>query len=340
LNRSGTPAAELRRVVVTMLRPGSVVMLGGFAAVGRAEAGGTLSMPFLITAFGLLAAWYLNATCLNDLADEPIDRVNLEGSSRPLISGMVTRRQLAVIALAAGLVSLALAWSIGPEVLVLAAGGLVLNVVYSCRPFRLSDRGAAAAAALPLGYVALPYLTGALSVDEGLSTRGVWVLGALYVSTFGRVLLKDFRDVEGDRRFGKAGFLLRRGPKATCAASAAAWTIGTAILLAMQPPGSPMVPAFCILLGCILLALRRLAVNNSRAEQLALVGSVSRAAQAMMLVLLAQLSIEAEGWPLWQNGAVSTLLVATGVWSFAVALPGWASQIPEPALPHGATPAQ
>lgn len=83
-----------------------------------------------------------------------------------------------------------------------------------------------------------------------------------------------------------------------------------------------MVPAFCILLGCVLLALRRLSVISSRGEQLAMVESVSRVAQAMMLVLLAQLSIEAEGWPLWQNGAVSTLLVATGVWSFAVALPG------------------
>ncbi len=320
--RSGTRAAEFRRVVVTMLRPGSVVMLAGFAAVGRAEAGGTLSMPFLITAIGLLAAWYLNATCLNALADEPIDRVNLAGSSRPLISGLVSRRQLGWVALAAGLSSLALAWSIVPAVLLLASGGLVLNAVYSCRPFRLSDRGGLAAAVLPLGYVALPYLTGALSVGEWISTRGLLVLAALYVSTFGRVLLKDFRDVEGDRRFGKAGFLLRRGPKVTCATSAAAWTIGTAILLALQPPDSPMVPALCILLGCILLALRRLSLNNSIEEKLETVGGVSRAAQSMMLVLLAQMSMQAQGWPLWQNGAVTTLLLATGVWSFAVGLPG------------------
>ena len=305
-----------------MIRPGSVVVLVAFAAIGMAQAGETRALhPLLTSITVILAAWYLNATCLNDLADEQIDRVNLPGSSRPLVSGLISRSQLFVIGVAAGALSLATAWTIDHRVVLVVIAGLILNVVYSMRPFRLSDRGGVAAAVLPAGYVAIPYLIGAFSVQTHVTGRGFVLLTALYVSTVGRVLLKDFRDVEGDAKFGKTGFLLKRGARTTCATSALAWSSGTAILLTLQPVRSALIPAFLIYLACILYSLKRIANSVDKDEQIAIVGCVSRVAQAMILVLLANLSMVDRGWQQWQIGAITILLVVAGVWSFAGSLP-------------------
>ena len=53
------------------------------------------------------------------------------------------------------------------------------------------------------------------------------LLAALYVGFVGRIVLKDFRDVVGDRLFGKRTFLVRHGRRTTCVLSAACWVGGT-----------------------------------------------------------------------------------------------------------------
>ena len=68
---------------------------------------------------------------------------------------------------------------------------------------------------LPLGYVAIPYLVGVLTVQPSVDGRQLALLGGLYVAFIGRIMLKDFRDVRGDELFGKRTFLLRHGHVAT-----------------------------------------------------------------------------------------------------------------------------
>jgi 4-hydroxybenzoate polyprenyltransferase len=48
----------------------------------------------------------------------------------------------------------------------------------------------------------------------------------------GRIILKDFRDREGDAAFGKPTFLLKYGKRATCLASLCALCAGDALLVA------------------------------------------------------------------------------------------------------------
>ena len=58
------------------------------------------------------------------------------------------------------------------------------------------------------------------------------LLVALYLLFSGRIILKDFRDREGDAAFGKPTFLLKYGKKATCLLSLCAVCAGDAFLVA------------------------------------------------------------------------------------------------------------
>src|SRR5205085_2049107 len=82
---------------------------------------------------------------------------------------------------------------------------------YSRRPLRISDRGAVASFLLPVGYVAVPFLVGFFGVGGRLRARDFVLLAGLWVTFVGRILLKDFRDVEGDAMFGKRTYLVRHG---------------------------------------------------------------------------------------------------------------------------------
>ena len=129
------------------------------------------------------------------------------------------------------------------------AAGLALNAAYSVPPVRLAARGALASLLLPLGYVAVPFFVGVLTVQSSVDGRQLAILGGLYVAFIGRIMLKDFRDVRGDEQYGKRTFLLRHGRVATCRASAACWVAGSLALLAVVPLRSMLVAAFAVYLG-------------------------------------------------------------------------------------------
>jgi 4-hydroxybenzoate polyprenyltransferase len=45
------------------------------------------------------------------------------------------------------------------------------------------------------------------------------------------MLLKDFRDIKGDKKFGKKTFLIRYGAKATCVSSAVIWFLAFSVTI-------------------------------------------------------------------------------------------------------------
>lgn len=94
-SRSGTGVGVLR-LAVMMLRPPVAAVLILSAALGMAPSGRADGQHPLFTTVALIVAgWFINATVLNDLGDEAIDRVNLVNArGRPLVSGVATRRRL------------------------------------------------------------------------------------------------------------------------------------------------------------------------------------------------------------------------------------------------------
>jgi 4-hydroxybenzoate polyprenyltransferase len=321
------------RLVWMMVRPPVAVILLLFAALGMAAAGRPDSLdPVLGAVVVVVAGWFVHATVLNDRADEAIDRVNLPNApGRPLVAGLATRGQLLVLGNGAGVVALAVGLALDWRVAAVVAAGLVLSWAYSMPPLRISSRGAVASLLLPLGYVALPFLVGWLAVrPAGLDRTGLALLGGLYVTFVGRIVLKDFRDVRGDALYGKRTFLLRHGARATCRFSAACWIVGSASILLLAPWQSLLTLVLALYLGGALVALSRLAAAPalSTAERAA-IAAVAVVGRAMAITLLAHYSMVNEGWPAGRSALVLGVLAAVFSAKYAATL---AVRHREPAL--------
>lgn len=299
--RLGLPRAA--RLVLMMVRPPVVLAILLFAAIGMAAGGRGGGIVALGAVSLILAGWFVHATVLNDLGDEAIDRVNLQHArGRPLVSGFATRRELGALGWAAAAVAVAGAALAGRGAVAVIGAGLALNAAYSCRPVRLCDRGAVAPFVLPAGYVAVPYLLGALVAGGRLHLP---LLGALYAGFVGRILLKDFRDVRGDALYGKRTFLLRRGRRRTCAVSAAFSTAGVAGVLVALPWSWVTAAGLAGLLACTLHALRRLASGQNLDDEPRRIAAIAMAGRGMGIVVLAHLTAPAAA-----VGAVAALFVA------------------------------
>lgn len=79
------------------------------------------------------------------------------------------------------------------------------------RPLLLSYRPYSATPVLAVAYVLVPYAHGLALVDAVPTGRDVVFAGGLYALFMARIVLKDFRDLTGDGRFGRCTFLLRHG---------------------------------------------------------------------------------------------------------------------------------
>jgi 4-hydroxybenzoate polyprenyltransferase len=114
--------------------------------------------------------------------------------------------------------------------LIICAGLLLLNRLYSNKPARISRRGGLAPLLLPIGYVFLPFSIGYLAISDKITSSSLLVLAGLYLHFLARIILKDYRDVKGDKAFGKKTFLLNRGNLAVCVVSGLSLFASTALL--------------------------------------------------------------------------------------------------------------
>ena len=303
------------RLVVMLLRPPVAAVVLLFAAIGAASAGAADDLhPLFTSVLLMVGSWFVNAAALNDLADEAIDRVNLPAAhGRPLVSGAVSRRGLVVLGLGAGAVALAVAAFEGGPVVLVVAAGLALNAAYSLRPFRLSDRGTLATLVLPAGYVAVPYLIGALAVRPSVGAAELALLPGLYVAFMGRIVLKDFRDTAGDALYGKWTFLLRHGRHATCLLSGACWVVGAVAVLSALPERGALAVPVTAMLACALHGLARLDGTVDRFEEQVVIGGIAMAGRGLCIAVLAHLTMLQESWSATSHAAILTALAATFV---------------------------
>jgi 4-hydroxybenzoate polyprenyltransferase len=303
------------KLVIMMIRPPVAAVLLLFAALGLAPAGKADGLhPLFTTVLVIVAGWFINATVLNDIADEPIDRINLQNArGRPLVSGDATRRQLLVLGIVAGAIALTTAWVVGRRVGVVVTAGLALNVAYSFPPMRLSARGLLALILLPLGYVALPFLVGAFTVRPTLPPHALVLLAGLYVTFIGRIALKDFRDAKGDEMFGKRTFLIRRGRVRTCLFSGVCWIIGSVTLLAIVPLRSFLVVVFVAFVASTLHGLNLLARAQEYAAEQVIIGAIAHLARGMGITVLAYFTMVGKGWSTGRQDLVFAALAVVFV---------------------------
>lgn len=310
------------RLVVMMIRPPVVLVIFLFAALGVAQGGNAEALHPLFTLVPLIVGgWFINATVLNDLGDEAIDRVNLvQARGRPLVSGDATRAEMLLLGQVAGALGLAIAWTLNWRVGLVVLAGLALNAAYSLRPMRICDRGALASLLLPSGYVAVPYLVGLLAVKPSLDRRDLLLLVGLYVTFVGRILLKDFRDVCGDEMFGKRTFLIRHGRVRTCLFSAGCWVVGSSVLLFLYPWHSIVIGVFVLYLGCALHGLYRLAGTSDLVSDQVVIGAIAQTGRGMGVALLAHLTMVDKAWSSGSQLLIMAVLAALYAGMYAAAL--------------------
>jgi chlorophyll synthase len=171
---------------------------------------------------------------VNDWYDREVDAINEPG--RVIPSGRMPGRWGFFVAVANTLLSLAVAWWLGPWVFGAATVGLALAWAYSAPPLRLKRSGWYGPAAVGLCYEGLPWFTAAAAASGAFPGYATLSIALLYsVGAHGIMTLNDFKSVEGDRRMGLASlpavFGVERAARLACFVMAVPQLLVNALLL-------------------------------------------------------------------------------------------------------------
>jgi 4-hydroxybenzoate polyprenyltransferase len=322
-------AAKLTLLFVRMLRYRVAMMILMFMSLGAAAHGGLRNVDLrYVWATASLAAGYVAATTVNDVADRDIDAVNHPGDrGRPLITGEATVHDLLVLHVVALVSAVALAAPLGWPGVAIMAGFLIIGEMYSVGPLRLSYRTYLAPLALAVPYVLIPYALGLVVVRSAPEGRDIVLCGGLFVLFVARINLKDFRDREGDGRYGKPTLLLRFGKGVTCLVSIAALVAADVLLMMALRPPSAVALALQFFVIAIGFMLRRLWLAAEPGDEQVSIGLGARMGNGLLLTALTWLILMESGAPP-PDRVILPLLLAAG---FAVQLVVLASR-PEDVL--------
>jgi homogentisate phytyltransferase/homogentisate geranylgeranyltransferase len=289
---TGLPALSVR-----LLRFRVAAMVWTFMLLGAAWPAGlpTLSVDLLWAALAL-AASYVAATSVNDIADVDVDRVNHPADrARPLVTGEADERALWRLHRLACVAALGAAALLGGRAVTVVAASLAIGIAYSLPPLRVSYRTWLAPLLLAAAYVPVPYVLGALAAGRTFGRNDAWLAAGLSALFLARILLKDFRDREGDARYGKPTLLLRFGAAATCSASLGALLAANVLLAVALRPPLALALALELLLAAVAVLLLRLARAESPREEQVAIGLGARIGNGVLLCVLAWLVLSGEG---------------------------------------------
>jgi 4-hydroxybenzoate polyprenyltransferase len=173
---------------------------------------------------GLLAGNQYSAGALNDAVDAGVDAAAGRWD-KPIPAGAISRRAVALLAVAAGLASLGFGLALNPATFALAVAGLACAWAYDLRLKGTVASVLPFAAALPLvplfGYGAAGRFPAVL--------WWAWPIGAL--AAIAVHLADSLPDVERDRATGVRGLAPRLGLGRAAALTAAAYTAALAMAL-------------------------------------------------------------------------------------------------------------
>jgi chlorophyll synthase len=212
-------------------------------ACGAVASGASAEGRVGIVAVGVLLAGPLvcaTSQAVNDWFDREVDAIN--EPQRPIPSGRMPGRWGLYVACLWTLLSLVVAWALGPYGFAAAIFGLALAWAYSAPPLRLKRNGWWGNAACGLCYEGLAWITGAAVMAGGAPSLRSLILAALYsAGAHGIMTLNDFKSIEGDRRTGIGSLPVRLGPDR--AARAACWIMAVpqaAVVALLVDWGQPL----------------------------------------------------------------------------------------------------
>ncbi|PLS80550.1 hypothetical protein CYG49_04755 [Candidatus Saccharibacteria bacterium] len=175
-----------------------------FAAVVVDQQG--FDLLLLLLGLILLIALYGMVVIINDLADYPIDTLN-KRRDIPLVAGTVAPSDYVSLLVGLSVVVTLIGLALNQNVLLVSALYLLLGWLYS-GPANLKNRGLPAIILLGACYGLLPWWLGAAATGIGPNPTLLVVSISSFIFAAGTVLLKDFKDVVGDRAGGKRTLLV------------------------------------------------------------------------------------------------------------------------------------
>ena len=281
---------------VRMLRWRVAVTLWFFLLIGAAAQGPLRPGITLLLATLSLAASYVVATTVNDIADRDVDRINHpRDAGRPLVTGSATERDLWRTNAVAAPLALVAAAVAGGRILAVSAASLAIGYAYSLRPVRLSYRTWLAPAVLAVAYAVVPYVLGLLAAGGRVDRLDVLLCGSLYALFLARINLKDFRDRAGDAAYGKPTLLLAHGKRVTCMVTGVAVLAGCGTLVAALGVGVVAVVSF-LAAGILWMLWSLWRTSDPREEQIA-IGLGAKMGNGLLACTLTWLVLQAQGAP-------------------------------------------
>lgn len=220
------------------LAAGVCVFAGEVLGLGRLPSLGEGILGFLV---GFLLSG--SAKISNDYFDLEVDRIN--HPERPLPSGRISVRELALLTTLFSLGGLIAAAFLGTPALILAVAIWAVGLLYN---WRLKEAGVAGNAAVAFS-VASTFVFGGLAVG-GLTSGLVWTFGALaFLFDLGEEIAGGVMDAEGDALRSARSLARVRGRKVALAATGGLF--GTFVAVSIVPFlfGWMGTIAFLVLLG-------------------------------------------------------------------------------------------
>lgn len=219
-----------------MLRYRVAVLLLMFLLIGIAvhEKITVFSYDYVLASLALLFS-YVSATTINDIIDVKIDRINHpHGKGRPLVSKKASKKELYVLNIITSVLAVLMVVPIGWKAVMVMLLSLSISYIYSLDPIKISHRTHLAHIFLSVAYVIVPYSLGVFTISEWYVPIDYFFMGAFTILFFGRIILKDFRDVKGDLKYGKPTFLIVYGKNITCLISVISVIFGNIMIISLS----------------------------------------------------------------------------------------------------------
>ncbi len=246
--------------------PASVLPVVAGTAWGFSVAGHFDPLPFLLAMVATLCV-HAGANVLNDVGDDAggTDRCNDDriypytGGSQFIQSGIMSARSMArlglsllAVAAVAGLLLLLLK---GPTILWFGLAGVLLAVLYSLGPIRLSSIGLGEIA-VGMAFGVIP-IVGAAWLQSGIIDVDA-VLFSLPISAWvtAILLINEVPDIAADAATGKKTLPVRLGLPATSLLYAAIHVAAAAVVVWLTVAGTLPVAAPLVPIGLLFLAAR------------------------------------------------------------------------------------
>jgi len=191
-------------------RPWNGVIIGLIAILIYLVQGGKdfVSICFIFLAFFLQ---YFGGAVVNDLSDFFADSLNMP--FRPLEQKVVTLNQAKLLAIFAYIFSFVLALVFNFYLFLGILAFFIFTIVYSVKPFRLVSKGFFGNLSLGVVSIFIPSFTGLILATFPFNILspifGFIVFFTLFFSFF--YLIKDFKDLQGDKASNKITFALKHG---------------------------------------------------------------------------------------------------------------------------------